>query len=445
MQKVVIVGTNHAGIAAANTLLDNYPNHEVIMIDRNTNLSYLGCGTALWVGRQIDSYKDLFYTSKEQLEAKGATVKLSTEVQAIDFKQKQISCLDLTTQTLSQITYDKLILATGSRPITPKIDNSNLAGIHFLKLFQEGQAVDQDLDLEHVKRVAVIGAGYIGVEIAEAIQRRGKEVLLFDAAVHSLSSYYDPEFSQLMDANLAKHHIQCHFGELLTAYHGQTRVEAITTDKGTYQVDLVINAIGFLPNAPFGKDHLKFFSNGAYLVDKYQQTSDPDVYAIGDCATLYSNALQATSYIALASNAVRSGIIAAHNLVKPQSLPSLGVQGSNAISIYDLKLVSTGLCLQAATKLGIAAESSDFEDWQKPIFIKDNYQVKIRIVFEKVSRRIIGAQLASKEDVSGVIHMFSLAIQQQLTIDQLKLLDIFFLPHFNQPYNYITQAALQAK
>lgn len=444
MQKVVIVGTNHAGIAAANTLLDNYPDQEVIMIDRNTNLSYLGCGTALWVGRQIDSYKDLFYTSKEQLEAKGATVKLNTEVQNIDFNNKTVSCIDLNTKQNSEISYDKLILATGSRPITPKIANSDLAGIHFLKLFQEGQAVDRDLALDQVKRVAVIGAGYIGVEIAEAIQRRGKEVLLFDAAKTSLSSYYDPEFATLMDQNLKAHNIECHFGELLTAYHGQNRVEAISTDKGKYQVDLVINAIGFLPNAKFGQGHLEFFSNGAYLVDKYQQTSDPAVYAIGDCATLYSNALQATSYIALASNAVRSGIVAAHNLVNPQSLPSPGVQGSNGIAIYDLKLVSTGLSLTAATKAGLKAQVTDFEDWQKPIFIKDNYQVKIHIVFEKNSRRIIGAQLASKEDISGIIHMFSLAIQQQLTIDQLKLLDLFFLPHFNQPYNYITQAALKA-
>jgi NADPH-dependent 2,4-dienoyl-CoA reductase/sulfur reductase-like enzyme len=445
MEKVVIVGSNHAGIAAANTLLDNYADKQVVLVDRNTNLSYLGCGTALWVGRQIDSYRDLFYTSKEQLEQKGAQVHLQTEVQAIDFTNKIIKCLSLKDNTSFELDYDKLILATGSRPITPKIDNSDLAGIHFLKLFQEGQAVDAALDLEHVKRVAVIGAGYIGVEIAEAIKRRQKEVLLFDAAPHSLSSYYDPEFANLMDQNLTQHGIECHFDEIVTAYHGQDHISQISTTKGQYQVDLVINAIGFLPNAPFGKDHLKLFSNGAYLVDEHQQTSDPNVYAIGDCATIYSNALQQTSYIALASNAVRSGIVAAHNIGQFDSVSAPGVQGSNAISIFDLKLVSTGLSLAAAQKFGIEAQVSDFEDLQKPVFIKDNYQVKIRIVFAKDSRRILGAQLASNEDVSGVIHMFSLAIQQQLTIDQLKLLDIFFLPHFNQPYNYITQAALHAK
>lgn len=122
-----------------------------------------------------------------------------------------------------------------------------------------------------------------------------------------------------------------------------------------------------------------------------------------------------------------------------------GVQGSNGISVFGYHMVSTGLSVKAAQKSGLDVIYTDFEDWQRPGFMKKNAKVKVRIVYEKDSRRIVGAQIASTEDISMGIHMFSLAIEQEVTIDQLKLLDLFFLPHFNQPYNYITMAALSAK
>ena len=443
--KVVIVGTNHAGIAAANTLLDNYPEAEVTMIDRNTNLSYLGCGTALWVGRQIDTYENLFYTNKEAFEAKGATIHMETSVTSVDFDGHVVHCC-ASDGSEYDAPYDKLILATGSLPISPKLPGHDLAGISFLKLFQEGQEVDRQVSDESVRSVAVVGAGYIGVEIAEAAKRRGKDVRLFDIAPTSLASYYDPEFAALMDARLAENGIECHFGEAVTAYVGDDagHVRSITTEKGSYPADLVINAIGFVPNVELGRDHLELGAKGAYRVNSHQRTSDPDVYAVGDCATIWSNALQAETYIALATNAVRSGIVAGHN-VGGTPLESIGVQGSNAISVFGLNQVSTGLSVRAAEQAGIDVAWSDFADLQRPGFMRENAEVKIRIVYEKGSRRVVGAQLASTMDVSMAIHMFSLAIEEGVTIDKLKLLDIFFLPHFNQPYNYITMCALGAE
>ena len=430
--KVLIIGTNHAGIAAANTLLDNYPGNEIVMIDRNTNLSYLGCGTALWVGRQIDSYEGLFYTCAEAFEKKGAKISLETTVENIDFAKKVVYGTRKNGEKFEE-TYDKLILATGSLPISPALAGNDLEGLKFLKLFQEGQAVDKEISNPDVKEVAVIGAGYIGVEIAEACLLRGKKVRLFDIAPSSLASYYDKWFTDDMDKALSDAGIETHFGEKVLEYKGNGRVSSI-----------VINAIGFVPNNTLGKDHLELWKNGAYSVDKYQQTSDPDVYAVGDCATIYSNALRDKTYIALASNAVRTGIVAGHN-IGGTKLEGAGVQGSNAICVFGRKLASTGLSVAAAKRAGMEVEYTDFEDTQRPGFMKENEDVKIRIVYEKSSRRIVGAQLSSREDVSMAIHMFSLAIEEGVTIDKLKLLDIFFLPHFNKPYNYITMAALNAK
>ncbi|MGI6153788.1 MAG: H2O-forming NADH oxidase [Christensenellaceae bacterium] len=443
MSKIVLIGANHAGTAAANTILDNYPGNEVVIFDRNTNISYLGCGTALWVGRQIDGTDGLFYCSEDVFVGKKATVHMETEVGRVDYAAKKVYAKDKNGKDIEE-SYDKLIIATGSAPIIPKIPGLELENVDVVKLFQDGQKINKALDDPAIKNVAVVGAGYIGVEIAEAVKRRGKNSLLFEALDTSLASYYDPWFSEDMDKNLQDNGVELHFGEMVQEITGEGKVGGIVTDKGSYDVELVILAIGFVPNAEIAGDSLERFKNGAILVNKQQQTSLPDVYAIGDCATVYSNALQAPTYIALATNAVRSGIVAGHN-VCGTSLESIGVQGSNGISIFGYNMVSTGLNLKAAKNAGFDVLYTDYEDLQKPAFIKDNKKVKLRIIYDKNTRRILGAQMASYEDISMGIHMFSLAIEEGVTIDKLKLLDIFFLPHFNQPYNYITMAALGAE
>jgi NADPH-dependent 2,4-dienoyl-CoA reductase/sulfur reductase-like enzyme len=443
MAKIVLVGANHAGIAAANTILGNYPGNELTIIDGNSNISYLGCGTALWIGRQIKGTDGLFYSSGKNLLDKGAKFHLETTAERIDFDAKIAYAADKGGNVVTA-QYDKLILATGSLPIEPKIPGVRLKNVHFVKRYQDGQAIDRALDDPLVRNVAIVGAGYIGVEIAEAVKRRGKKALLFEAADTSLSTYYDPWFTEDMDKNLSDHGVELHFGELITAIEGSGRVSGVRTNKSAYDAELVILSIGFSPNSALGAGRLKLFGNGAYLVDRSQRTSEPDVYAIGDCATIWSNALDATSYIALATNAVRSGIVGGHSACGA-AIESAGAQGSNGICVFDYKMVSTGLNLAAARKAGFDAAHVQCEDLQKPGFIDEaNYKVKLRVVYDKKSRRILGAQMASYYDMSMGVHMFSLAIQEKLTIEKLALLDIFFLPHFNQPYNYITMAALGA-
>ena len=445
MAKIVLIGSNHAGIAAANTLLGNYPGNELVIIDRNTNVSYLGCGTALWIGRQVKGYDALFYTSKADIEALGAKFHMETEVESIDFANRIVHAKGKAGNAIDE-SYDKLILATGSLPITPNIPGIGLENVEYVKLFQDGQQIDAILEDPAVKNVAVVGAGYIGVEIAEAVKRRGKNALLFEALDTSLAAYYDPWFTGDMDKILSDNGVELHFNEKLNTIAGEGgKAVAVETDKGKYPAELVILSIGFRPNNALGKDHLELFANGAYLTDRCQRTSDPAVFAVGDCATVWNNATDQRAYIALATNAVRSGIVAGHN-VGGTAIETQGVQGSNGICIFNYKMVSTGLNLAAAKKAGIDAAHTDFEDLQKPGFIEsDNHKVKIRVIYDRKSRRIIGAQMASYNDISMGIHMFSLAIAKKVTIEELALLDIFFLPHFNQPYNYITMAAISAK
>jgi len=444
MSKIIIIGSNHAGIAATNTILGNYKDHKVTVIERNSYISYLGCGTALWVGGQLDGSDLLFYSSGEKLTEAGATVHMETEVKNIDFESKLVTAIAEDGTAFEQ-SYDKLILATGSRPIAPNIKGIDLNNVHYVKTFHDGGDIHKALKDENVKSVAVIGAGYIGVELAEAIQLRGKKTYMFEADSSILPGYYDEWFTNDMQQHMEKNGVAIHLEEKIEEIKGDDKVTGIVTSKGSYDVDMVIVCVGFIANTELGAGELETTPCGAFKVNLNQETSMPDVYAVGDAAVVYSNALQDSAYIALATNAVRSGIVAAHNACGTP-LQSAGVQGSNGISIYKYNMVSTGLTFKGAKAHGFDAAHTDFEDLQKPgFFTENNHNVKIRIVYDKTTRRVLGAQLASFCDISMGIHMFSLAVAKQVTIDELKLLDIFFLPHFNQPYNYITMAALSAE
>lgn len=441
--KVVLVGANHAGTAALNTILDNYKDVELTVIERNSNVSFLGCGMALWIGGQIEGSEGLFYSSKEKMEQKGAKVHMETEVKNIDFEGKKVHAVTKDGKEIVE-SYDKLILATGSLPIAPNIKGIDLENVQYVKLFQDAAQTIKRLENSEIQNICVVGAGYIGVELAEAFKRCNKNVTLIDTVDTCLARYYDEGFTEMMKKNLEENGIQLQFNQKVLEIKGTNKVEAVVTDKTEIPADMVVMAIGFRPNNALGKEKLELFVNGAYKVNLKQETSIKDVYAIGDCATVYDNAIQNTNYIALATNAVRSGVVAAHNVCGTE-LKSIGVQGSNAISIFGLKMVSTGLTMAMAKQAGLDPLCTDYEDLQRPAFMKENNKVKIRIVYDKATRRILGAQMASFEDISMGIHLFSLAIEEKVTIDKLKLLDIFFLPHFNQPYNYITMAALTAE
>lgn len=446
MAKIIVVGSNHAGTACVNTICANYKENEVVVYDRNDNISFLGCGMALWIGKQIKGSEGLFYANKEQLEKNGAKVHMEAEIESVDFDKKQVHGKFKDGSEFTD-SYDKLVLATGSLPVQIPVPGKDLENVQFVKLFQNAQEVIDKVSTKKHKKIAVLGGGYIGVELAEAFERLGLEVVLIDMVDTILSTYFDREYNQMMKEHMEKNGVKMALGEKVVEFidDGTGKVKAVKTDKGIHEADMVVSCVGFKPNTILGKDKLETFVNGAYVVDRYQQTSIKDVYAVGDCATIYDNSIDDINYIALASNSVRSAIVGAHNVCGTE-LKSQGVQGSSGICIYDLKMVATGLTEEKAKKRGMDVLSTSFKDVQKSPFMEtENPEVDIKIVYKKDTREVVGAQIVSTYDMSAAIHMFSLAIYKKVTIDEIALLDIFFMPHFNQPYNYITMAAITAK
>ena len=450
--KVIVIGCNHAGTWAAKTLRAVDPSATVVTYDRNDNISFLACGIALWVGGVVKDPKGLFYASPEGLKSEGIDVHMGHEVVKIDWANKKLTVKELATGKEFDDNYDKLILATGSWPVTPPIEGLMQAGtkyglkegIFFSKLFQQGQEIIDEIKRPEIKKVMVVGAGYIGVELIEAFKNHGKEVILMEAMPRVMANYFDKEITDEAEKRIRDAGIEVHLGETVKKFEGASRVQKVVTDKGSYDVDMVVMSVGFRPNSELYKDYLETLPNGAIVVDTTMQTTkDPDVYAIGDCSTVYSRASEKQDYIALATNAVRMGIVAANNALG-RHVEYCGTQGSNAICVFGYNMASTGWSEETAKKKGLKVKSNFFKDAERPEFMPTYEDVLVKIIYEEGSRRMIGAQIASKHNHAEAIHAFSLAIQNGMTVDQFALSDFFFLPHYNKPLSWMTMVAYTA-
>lgn len=441
-EKVVIVGANNAGLAVAQTLLQSDKDFEITMIDKSKDVGYLGCGTPMLLGNKAKSYKNFFYKDINEI-VKQLELYTQTTVEKIDFRDKRL--IFRNNQGLNRLNYDKLVLATGSEQVSLGIQGNKLKGIYRIKNLQESLKVNQRLDLDNVNEVAIIGGGYIGVELAEAIRARGKHVRIFEAKPHMMMSHYDEPFGKLVEERLSAAGISLHLDEEVIAYSGEEgQLTQITTTQGTYTAEMVILTMGFLPNTTLGRFNLELYTNGAYIVNECQQTSEPDVYAVGDCSTSYSNVLHELVVNFSISDAMRGAYVAAKNIAGEQ-VTSSGTQKTNAVSVLGLNLFSTGVTVNEAKLYDLDYAYVDYEDWQKPPFMPQNSKVLLRLVYHSKNRRLIGAQICSEADQAGVLYMLSLAIQKEVTIDELKVSDFFFYPYFNQPTNFVIEAARLAK
>ncbi|MDD6919992.1 MAG: FAD-dependent oxidoreductase, partial [Eubacteriales bacterium] len=219
-EKIIVVGVNHAGTACTKQILTLNPGADVTVIDKNNNISFLGCGMALWIGNQITKSDGLFYSDKTQLESLGAKVMMETEVTDVDYDQKKV-VYKAADGTVGELQFDKLVLAVGSSPIMPPIKGMDLKYVQKAKLFQDAQlAVDEIKNDDSIKTVTVVGAGYIGAELAEAYRRVGKEVILIDALDRILGTHFDRDFSDIMAARLESEGIKLHLGEKVQEFVG---------------------------------------------------------------------------------------------------------------------------------------------------------------------------------------------------------------------------------
>ncbi|MNB84317.1 NADH oxidase [compost metagenome] len=440
--KVAVIGCTHAGTAAIVNTAQLYPDAEITVYERNDNISFLSCGIALYVGGVVKDPQGLFYSSPEKLAELGVTTKMRHEVIKVDTAAKTLRARNLATGEEFNDTYDKLIMTTGSWPIIPKLEGMDLDGILLSKNYNHSNTIIERA--EQVKRITVVGAGYIGVELVEAFQMNGKQVTLIDGEERILSKYLDEEFTAPIQKSLEDHGIKLALGEKVSSFAGENgKVTKVITSKGEHETDLVILCIGFRPNTELLKGQVDMLPNGAIMVNDYMQTSLPDVFAAGDSCAIHYNPTGQHAYIPLATNAVRMGTLVARNLVE-NTIPYMGTQGTSGIKIYEDNIAGTGLTEEAAKAEGMEVESVMITDNYRPEFMPTVEEVQLKVVYARGTRRILGAQIMSKMDLTQSINTVSVCIQNRMTVDQLAFIDFFFQPHYNKPWNFLNTAGLQA-
>ena len=441
--KIIVVGCTHAGTAAVVNLKELHPESEITIYERNDNISFLSCGIALNVGGVVKDTKSLFYNSPENLAKMGVKTNMKHEVLDINFEAKTVKVKNLLTNEEFEDNYDKLVLTLGSWPIVPKFEGGELENILLCK--NHDHAIEIIDKAKEAKNVVIIGAGYIGVELVEEFEMKGKKVTVIDAEKRIMAKYLDKEFTDVAEKEFSDRGVNLVLGEKVSKFEGENgKVTKIITDKGTYEGDLGILCIGFAPSTKLVQGKLDTLPNGAIIIDEYMRTSKEDVFAAGDCCVVKYNPANDTRYIPLATNAVRMGTLIARNICEP-TLKYMGTQGTSGIKIYEKNIASTGLTeevAKATTKMNVA--SVILTDNYRPEFMPTYSPATVKLVYDKDTRRVIGGQILSDVDLTQYMNTLSVVIQNKMTVEELAMTDFFFQPHFNKPWSLLNSVALKA-
>ena len=439
--KIAVIGCTHAGTAAVSNMIKLYPEAEITVYEKNDNISFLSCGIALHVSGVVEDPNGLFYCTPEELINLGVNMRMKHEVNDINIEEKTITAKNLITNSIVHDTFDKLVLTTGSWPVIPKIEGIEMENVLLCKNFHHANTIIKKA--KDVQNIVVVGAGYIGIELVEAFEMSGKNVTLIDGEERILSKYLDQAFTDVIEQDFQARDVKLALGETVTRFVGQNgHISGVETTKGTYEAELVILCIGFQPNTQLVKGQIDMLDNGAIIVDDYMRTSNKDVFAAGDSCAIRYNPTGKYAYIPLATNAVRMGTLVAKNLVKP-TIRYMGTQGTSGIKIYDQNIATTGLTETSALRMGMNVKSITILEHDRPEFMPTFEDINLKVVYEEDTRRIVGAQVMSKVDVTQSINTLSVCIQNKMTMDELGFVDFFFQPHYNKPWNFLNQAGLQ--
>lgn len=443
--KVIVIGCTHAGTSAVKTILNENPDAEVAVFERNDNISFLSCGIALYVGGVVKDPAGLFYSNPEELAQMGANVKMEHNVTSIDTEAKKVIVEDLKTGEVFEESYDKLVNTTGSWPIVPPIPGIDHKNILLCKNYNQANEIIRQA--EHAEKVVIVGGGYIGIELVEAFGESGKDVTLIDGLDRILNKYLDKEFTDVLENDLQERGIKLALSQAVTKFEANENgeVRSVATPEGEFDADMVIMCVGFRPNNELLKGKVDMLPNGALIVDEYMRTSNPDIYAAGDSCAVHYNPNGGSAYIPLATNAVRMGSLVGKNIAGPK-VKYRGTQSTSGLYLFGFNIGSTGVTTSGAPHFDLDVRSVLVKDNYRPEFMPTTEEVMMQLVYEVGTNRIVGGQIMSKYDITASANTLSLAIQNKMTIEDLAYVDFFFQPHFDRPWNYLNilaQAAVE--
>jgi len=453
---VVIIGAVACGPKAGCRLKRLLPDARVTMIDRDDLISYGGCGIPYYVSGDVPDLKGLLSTSFHMTRdpaffkgAKGIDVLTRTEALAIDRERKTVRTKNLDTGVEAELPYDKLVLTTGSRPSLPPIDGIDLPGVYPVANLHHAEAIKQLVAQGQVGTAAVIGAGATGLEMAEALADLwGIETHVFEIAPHILPGVLDADVARMVEAHLRKNEINLHFGLRIERLEGDGQgVKKIVTDRLTLEVDLVVVATGVRPSGELAAAAgLLTDGRGAIVVDEHLRTSDPDIFAGGDCVANRCLVTNGTVYVPSGSLANRHGRVIGTNLAGGQATFP-GVAGSLVIKLFGLGVAKVGLGLERAREAGLEAVGVLVVQADKAHFYPDFELMYLKLIVEPDSRRVLGLMGVCEhgDALAGRISAVAALMPHQPTIAEISNLEVPYSPPYASAMDILNATANTAE
>lgn len=427
--KLLVIGGVAAGMSAASKLRRMDKEAQIVVYEKGSFLSYGACGLPYYVSGENDDYTKMIARTKEQFEQMGMEIFLQHEVVKVVPDKKQVLVKDIVNNKLFIDSYDKLMISTGTFPLIPPFPGLELSNIHVLKTLEDGIRLKKIAEQPSIKDVVIVGGGYIGIEVVEAMLRLGKRVRVIELSDRILRTF-DKELTDLAEKELLEHGVHLNLGEKVEGFIGHEAVEAVQTDKGTYPADLILLSIGVKPATKFlDGSGIHLAANGAVVIDREMRTNTEDVYSAGDCAQVYHKVMKENAFIPLGTNANKCGRIAGANIAG-QHNKYVGTLGSAAIKVCNLEMGRTGLSEAEAKNLAIDYTTVFVQSADHPSYYPNQTPIWIKLICEKRTRRILGAQAIGNKGAVLRIDVFAVAIHANMTADDLGMTDLVYAPPF---------------
>ena len=444
---IVIIGGEAAGMSAAAKARRAAKQARIVVFEQSDVISFGACGLPYYVGGFFSEAKEMTEFSVEQFAERGVDVRIKHRVTHIDVEQKVVQVTNLLTGEAITQPYDQLLIATGAQPIIPPVsgltESLNAGRTFCVKTLKDGLQLREVVSKPDTKTVAVIGAGYIGLEMVEALKRQGKDIRLIDSADQPLLGTFDREVAQWVMDTLKTEDVQCHWQE--QAVEQADRGLVIRTNKGQYAADLIILCTGIKPNTQIAEHlNLEQLPNGAIVTDAQGRTGIADIFAAGDCATVMHGQLNRPVWIPLATYANKMGRLIGE-VMAGSDKQFLGAYGAACVKVLNLEAGRVGLSEKEAIAAGLNYKTVVIKDKNHTNYYPGQSDLMVKLVYEADSKKILGGQMVGGQGAVLRLDALVVTIKSGVTTEELGMMDFCYAPPFARTWDALNVAGNVAK
>lgn len=442
--EIVIIGGTACGPKAGSRARRCDPQARITIVEQGKDLSTATCGLPYYISGVIDSQSDLvarqhgFFKDVMNME-----VLTRTKALAIDREAHKVELLTLTTNQVATIGYDKLVLATGGQPAIPDLPGRHLEGIFTLTKIEDANAIRSLITPPEIKQAVIIGAGLIGLEMAEAFVSQGLEVTVVEALDWVLPAFLDFEAAAYIEKHLRAKGLNLLLRQRVIGFEGDRNgwVRQVVTGDFELETRLVLLAIGTRPNTSLAQDAgLTIGSTGGIAVNQYLQTSDPDIYAGGDCVENVSRITHQKMLAPLGSTANKHGRVIGTNVTGGcETFP--GVLGTTIAKVFDYNVARVGLSETQAREAGYNVVTCLVPGYEHATYYPKGKEILVKLVVEKSSNRLLGGQVVGPGETAKRVDVLATALTFDATVDDLANLDLAYAPPYSSAMDPLHNAA----